>query len=313
MNSESLNNGVNRVKFESGGSELIGNLFCPQGDLENQSFPAVLVVGPMATVKEQAAGVFAKKLAELGFITLAFDYRRFGESQGQPRHYEDPASKSEDIQSAISFLTSLQSTAGVGVLAICASSSYAAPVMISDQRVGCFATVAAHFSLYEFFAENPMLTDEQKAFLLKTSNDARQRYFETGEVDCNDMVWPDMSGEEEGEFFREIYDYYFARRDACWPNFTNHLAVFSYEQLLKSHALDYAKHITKPYLGIVGSEAVTRSYTERFVAEKQNGEANLEVIEGASHIQSYDLPDYVNEAASRLTVFFTNHLVTPQT
>lgn len=214
MNSKSLTAGSNRVEFTSGGSKLIGVLFCPQGYSEDQVYPSIVVGGPMATVKEQASGVFAAKLAELGFVALAFDYRRFGESEGQPRCYEDPNSKSEDIQNAVSFLRSLPSNfdAGVGVLGICASSSYAAPVVISDRRISCFATLAAHFSLYEFFAENPMITDEQKATTLKASNNARQRYFETGETDTDDMVWPDMSGDEEGEFFQEIYDYYFARR-----------------------------------------------------------------------------------------------------
>jgi hypothetical protein len=310
MKIDMFNAGVNRVEFKSGGVKLIGNLFCPRGYSEDREYAAIVVAGPMATVKEQAAGVFASKLSELGFVALAFDYRRFGESEGEPRGYEDPASKGEDLQNAVSFLRTLSkgTSARVGVLGICASSSYAAPVVISDQRISCFATVAAHFSLYEFFAENPMVTALQKEALLKASNEARERYFSTGEAARDDMVWPDMTGDEEGAFFQEIYDYYFARREGCWPNFSNHLVAFSYEQLLKSHALDCAKHIVQPYLGIVGSDAVTRSYTERFISEKRRGEADLEVIEGASHIQSYDRPEYVDEAASILRGFFQEHL-----
>ena len=113
-----------------------------------------------------------------------------------------------------------------------------------------FASVSAHFSLHEFFASNPFLSDDQKADMLRASNEARQVYFETGVVERNAMFWPDMTGSEEDVDSREIFDYYFARREKCWPNFSNHLVPFSYEQLLGSHALDCAKFLTAPYLAV---------------------------------------------------------------
>jgi hypothetical protein len=85
--------------------------------------------------------------------------------------------------------------------------------------------------------------------MLKVSNDARQKYFETGVADRAETIWPDFTGEEEDIDSKEIYDYYYARVGKCWPNFSRNLTVFSYEQLLKSNALDYAKFISTPYLG----------------------------------------------------------------
>lgn len=305
-----FSSGKNPVTFTSAGSKLVGNLFCPDDFDINNQYPAVVLGGPLSTVKEQAGGVYAEKLAGLGYVTLAFDYRTFGESEGEPRCYEDPSSKSEDLQNAISFLMSLQNvdSGKIGALAICASSSYMADALISDKRVKAFSTVSAYFNLHSFFMDNPTLSEEQKAQMLKTSNDARQKYFETGVADRTETIWPEFTGEEEDIDSQEIYDYYYARVGECWPNFSRNLTVFSYEQLLRSNALDYAKFISTPYLGVVGSEAISRPLTEMFVEAKVQGEKGIYVMQGATHMQAYDNPKYIDEATSVIDVFFQKHL-----
>jgi fermentation-respiration switch protein FrsA (DUF1100 family) len=296
--------------FESCGDQIASHLYYPDDFESNTQLPAIVVAGPMATVKEQAAGVFAQALANRGFIALAFDYRRFGESEGSPRQFENPASKTEDVQTAVSFLCAHNDVKSdqIGAAGICASSSYIAPAVSTDRRIKAFGTVSAHFSLREFFVENPMVTDEVLQQMLSVSNAARQTYFETGVSEPDSMIWPDFTGEEEDALDPDIYDYYFARRAECWPNFSNHLVPFSLEQLIRSHALDYADQIVAPYLGVVGSEAVTRSYTERFVDAKSRGPKSIKVIEGARHIQAYDVPEYIDQGTDALAEFFGEYL-----
>ena len=162
----------NPVTFKSGGVNIAGNLYCPDDFTASKRYPAIVAAGPMATVKEQAAGVFAKALSEKGFIALAFDYRTYGESEGEPRQYENPVNKTEDIQNAISFLSAHENvdSEGIGALGVCASSSYIATALASDRRVKAFGTVSAFFSLREFCLTNPFVTDEQRN---QTSNEIK--------------------------------------------------------------------------------------------------------------------------------------------
>ena len=147
--------------------------------------------------------------------------------------------------------------------------------------------------------------------MFTASNAARQRYFETGVAEPDDMIMPDMTedpGEEAPQIARDVYDYYFRRVADEWPNYSNHFVPFSFEQLVRSHALEYADLIVVPYRGVVGSEAVTRPYTERFVEAKTQGSNEMAVIEGAFHVQTYDRPAYMAEAVDALQSFFWKHL-----
>jgi fermentation-respiration switch protein FrsA (DUF1100 family) len=312
-----IKSGVNSVSFVSAGSKIVGNLYCPDDINASKQYPTVVVGGPLATVKEQAGGVFAEALAKKGFVTLAFDYRMYGESEGEPRQYENPVYKTEDIQNAISFLSAHENVDSdcIGALGVCASSSYIATALASDRRVKAFGTVSAYFSLREFCLSNPFVTDEQRNQMFTASNAARQRYYETGIAEPDDMIMPDMTeepGEEAPQIARDVYDYYFRRVAAEWPGYSNHFVPFSFEQLVRSHALEHADMIIVPYLGVVGSEAVTRPYTERFVAAKTQGPNEIKVIEGAYHVQAYDRPEYVSQAVDALKSFFRKHLQQPE-
>jgi fermentation-respiration switch protein FrsA (DUF1100 family) len=305
-----LTKGKNRIEFLSAGSTLIGNLYCPDNFDKAKPYSTVVVGGPLATVKEQAAGVFAKKLAKQGYIALAFDYRTFGESEGLPRCYENPADKTEDIQNAISFLSTLENVDKdkIAALGICASASYISGCLIGDKRIRAFATVSGYFNLQSFVAFNPMVGDEQRNYMFKLSNDARQKYFETGDADRSDMLYAAFTGEETDQFSKDVYDYYFTRVGSCWPNFSRNITLFSIEQLAHHNALNYAQFITTPYLGIAGENAPTRPLTELFIENKTQGVAEFKEIKGACHIQSYDIEEYVDEAISAMDAFYQTHL-----
>ncbi len=95
---------MQKVSFPHHTVKLVGNLFLPANFDKTKKYPAIVVTHPFGGVKEQAAGLYAKKLAEQGFITLAFDASHYGESGGEPRQAEVPADRVEDIRSAVDYL-----------------------------------------------------------------------------------------------------------------------------------------------------------------------------------------------------------------
>ena len=96
------------VEFKKNdGITLAGNIYYPKGFNEGQKYPTIVVVHPGGGVKEQTAGLYAQKLAEEGFVTLAFDAAHQGASGGMPRFVDDPMKRVGDIYSAVDYLTSL--------------------------------------------------------------------------------------------------------------------------------------------------------------------------------------------------------------
>ena len=69
--------------------------------------------------------------------------------------------------------------------------------------------------------------------------------------------------------------------------------------------------INQPLLMIAGSKADTKYMTDEAFGKATNAKnKELFVIDGATHIQSYWKPEYVSEAVTKLTDFFTKNLTT---
>src|SRR5688500_3534420 len=73
-NQETQTSGTRRdVRFPNGAITMAANLYVPAGFDARTKYPAIVVVHPAGGVKEQTAGLYAQRLAEMGFVTLAFD------------------------------------------------------------------------------------------------------------------------------------------------------------------------------------------------------------------------------------------------
>ncbi len=97
---------VEKVSFPSQGVKLVGLLLTPRA-AAGKKFPAVTFLGPYTFVKEMAPFQYATRLAQLGYVTLVFDPRSHGESEGEPRRWESPWRKVEDSKAAVDYLQTL--------------------------------------------------------------------------------------------------------------------------------------------------------------------------------------------------------------
>ena len=85
------------------GLRLAGLLRIPEGFDLSKNYPAIVITGPMLSVKEQAQSVYAERLTKAGYVTLVFDGAFFGESEGMPRGQELPNVKESDIEGAVDY------------------------------------------------------------------------------------------------------------------------------------------------------------------------------------------------------------------
>ena len=88
------------IVFSSQGIPLHGTLFRNTESLEARQ-RCVVVTGSWLNVKEQMASHYARALASHGYTSFAFDFAGWGESGGALRHVELPASKVQDMISAV--------------------------------------------------------------------------------------------------------------------------------------------------------------------------------------------------------------------
>ena len=107
--STSVTTQATKVTFPNQITSMAGSLFAPPNMDNAKKYPALAVAHPFGGVKEQTAGIYARKMAENGYVTLAFDDSHQGESGGYPRDTENPAERMEDIRCAIDYLTTLPS------------------------------------------------------------------------------------------------------------------------------------------------------------------------------------------------------------
>jgi fermentation-respiration switch protein FrsA (DUF1100 family) len=299
------------VTFDSAGIPLAGHLHLPDTPTDEPR-PAVVVGHPGSGVKEQAAGLYARHLAEHGFVALAFDAAYQGESGGEPRGLEDPAHRVEDLKSAVSFLTTRPEVdpARIGALGICASGGYALTATAGDHRVKAVATVsgvdiARHFRLGADGTQDPAVYQgllDQAA----QARTARARGEDPGAL----PLFPDtieQAREHGGEYGAEGFEYYRTPR-AQHPRSATTLDWISVDKMAAFDAFASVPLIgPRPLLVIAGTRAVT-AWMSVEAFQRAVGPKAFVWVEGASHNDLYDKDEYVGPAIKRLSEFFDESL-----
>ena len=131
-----------KVTFETQyGLTLAADLYTPK-DAKGK-LAAIAVSGPFGAVKEQCSGLYAMKMAELGFVALAFDPSYTGESSGEPRRTASPDINTEDFMAAVDFLSKQDNVDAekIGIIGICGWGGIALNAAAADTRIK--ATVAS--------------------------------------------------------------------------------------------------------------------------------------------------------------------------
>jgi len=282
----------------------------PAGFDKSKKYPAVVVSHPGGGVKEQTAGLYARKLAERGFITIAYDASYQGESTGLPRQLENPYVRTEDVSAVIDYLTTLPyvDQERIGAMGICAGAGYSANAAINDRRIKALGMVSA-VNIGQMFRngwDNNVKDADAVGYLAFGSN---ARTADAGKPELATLPLAPLREEDAPNAeLREAWEYYHTPR--CeHPNAPGFMTARSLTQIISYDAYNKAEaFLTQPILAVAGSVAGSKWMSDDLLARAASTDKTLHVVAGANHMSLYDVPKYVDEAVSQLAPFFQRTL-----
>jgi len=293
--------------------DTVGNLYIPEGVSANSKNPAIIVGHPMGAVKEQSSNLYAQKLAEQGFVTLAVDLSFWGESAGHPRNAVSAEIYAEDFSAAVDYLGSqtFVDRNRIGVLGICGSGSFVISAAKIDPRMKAVATV----SMYDMGAVNRnglkhSFTVEQRKQAIAAAAEQRYVEFTGGETKYTSGTVQALT-DKSTAIEREFYDFYRTPRGEFTPKgqsslLTTHPTLTSNAKFMNFYPFNDIETISpRPMLFIAGENAHSREFSEE--AYRLAGQPKeLVIIPGAGHVDLYDRVDLIPFA--KLTAFFQTNL-----
>lgn len=301
------------------GIELVADMYMPKN--ADGKLAAIAVSGPFGAVKEQSSGLYAQHMAERGFITIAFDPSFTGESGGEPRRMASPDINTEDFLAAVDYL-SIQDNVDaerIGIIGICGFGGMAVNAAAIDPRIkGTVAMTMYDMSKVNvegyFASENTSAQrmENRKAIAAQRIADYKAGTYQRagGVVDPlpNDAPW----------FVKDYYAYYKTERGyhERSGNSNDGWNTIGCQSFMNQPLLAWAHEIENPVLLIHGEKAHSRYFSEyafekmtgkkpfnssvaecataneiptgKYAGSYKEGNKELLVIPGASHVDLYD-------------------------
>lgn len=297
-----------KVEFKNQyGIRLVGDLYMPKS--MSGKAAAIAVCGPFGATKEQSSGLYAMRMAERGFVTLAFDPSFTGESGGEPRRTASPDINTEDFMAAVDYLTLCENVDSerIGIIGICGWGGIALNTAAIDPRIK--ATVAS--TMYDMTRVNGNgyfdADDNADARFAshKAMAEERTKAARTGETTLGGGV-VDPLPEDAPQFVKDYYDYYKTQRGyhSRSGNSNDGWHTFGCQAYANSRFLYYINEIHSAVLVMHGEKAHSRYFGENAFQYMVEGRAEgydfvrkpnpvpenkeLLIIPGASHTDLYD-------------------------
>ncbi len=293
-----------KVTFETQyGLMLAADLYTPK-DAQGK-LAAIAVSGPFGAVKEQSSGLYAMRMAEHGFVTLAFDPSYTGESSGEPRRTASPDINTEDFMAAVDFLSKLEDVdpERIGIIGICGWGGIALNAAAADTRIK--ATVASTMYDMSRISGNGYYDSEDKE---ETRHAAREAMGKQRLADPMAMAGGvvDPLPDDAPQFVKDYHAYYKTPRGyhVRSGNSNDGWRTIGTQAYANARFLYYINEIRSAVLVMHGAEAHSRYFGEAAYHYMVDGKADgynfvgkpnpvpdnkqLLIIPGATHCDLYD-------------------------
>lgn len=302
---------IHPVSYKFNGIDIAANVYIPANFDPSQKYSAVVVAHPNGGVKEQVAGLYAQCLTESGYITIAADASYQGASGGEPRNVDKPANRIEDIRGMADYIIQYDGVdkKSLGLLGICGGGGYSLKAAQTDKRFKAVATLSMFNSgvvRRNGFMNSQVSTIQER---LEMASEARELEANGGEIRyaADTEITDEMADNMPFDLYREGHYYY--HRTHAHPNSTFRYTMSSLLDLMTFDATTNMDLISQPLLMIAGSKADTYYMTDQaFNLATGTDEKELYLIPGATHIQTYYVPEYVDSAMKKLNDFFGKNL-----
>lgn len=272
------------------GITLVADLYQPIN--ASGRMPAIAVSGPFGAVKEQCSGLYAQKMAERGYLTIAFDPSFTGESGGTPRYVASPDINTEDFSAAVDYLLTRDDVDSerIGIIGICGWGGFAINAAAMDTRIK--ATVAS--TMYNMSRVNAngyfdSMNADQRYELKKQLNEQRTVDARNGSYERAGGV-VDPLPDDAPQFVKDYYAYYktprgYHPRSLNSNDGWNKTSSLSF---INMPILSYCDEIRSAILLIHGEKAHSRYFSEDTYKRLKGDNKRLLIIPGANHTDLYD-------------------------
>jgi len=286
------------VVFYSENCKIVGDLYLPDSCSDGDRLPAVVLCHGFSGIREILLLPYAELFAQNGFAALVFDYRGFGDSEGE-RGRLVPAEQVVDIRNAITFMETLPQVdpMRIGLWGTSFGGANAIYTAAIDKRVKCIS-VQITFASGERMVAGGM-NDEAREKLLSTLQKAWQRA-----VTKNKPMYLNMdqilTDPDSKEFYKKTVEIH--------PKLKNRLPLMTIKESMECRPEDHIADLGIPVM-IIGAtgDIVCPVQESKILYEKALEPKELFIIDGARHYDVYE-GEYFKLSAGKALDWYNKYL-----